>query len=158
MKTAISKISFCVLLFAFSFSTQGTAQAYDSSVGLRIGTYFAGSYKMFFNETNAVEGIAGFTRSGGQSLITLGALYQIHTPFSSDVPRLYYYYGAGGFLTLGNDDINTNIAFAGNIGLEYTLEDSPLNFFMDVLPIINFANGIDLEAEASVGVRYTFEN
>ena len=145
-----------ILFFALAFSSNTSAQDYKSSAGLRLGTYFAGSFKTFVSEKGAIEAIAGISREGGNSITTFGGFYQIHNSFTADTPTLKWYFGGGSFVSLGSGDIQTNIAVSGIIGLEYTFESTPLNLFIDGIPYLSLTNEFRFDAEASLGVRYVF--
>ena len=145
-----------ILFFVFSFSNSIIAQDYKSSAGLRLGTYFAGSFKTFISEKGAIEAIAGISREGGNSITTVGGFYQIHNSFSADIPTLKWYFGGGTFVAIGNADIKTNIALSGIIGLEYTFDSSPLNLFIDGIPYLSITDDFRFDAEASLGVRFVF--
>ncbi len=145
-----------VVIFTLSISSNVSAQDYKSSAGLRLGTYIAASVKTFISEKAAVEVIAGISREGGNSIATVGGFYEIHNQFTNDIPTLKWYYGGGAFIALGNKNIKTNLAVTGIIGLEYTLESTPLNLFIDGIPYISLTNEYKFDAEASLGARYTF--
>jgi len=151
----MKKYTYLLVIFIVGImATQSVAQDYRTSVGARLGTYFAGSYKTFISEKSALEGVAGISRVGGQSLLSLGAYYQRHHTFTSDIPTLKWYYGGGLFTALGNSDIDTNMSITAAIGLEYTFEDTPINIFIDALPYYSLTNSNGIETEASLGVRY----
>jgi len=143
-----------VIFFIGIVATESYAQDYKTSIGVRLGTYFAGSYKAFLNEKSAVEGVAGISRVGGQSLLSLGASYQRHHSFTSDIPTLRWYYGGGVFAALGNSEIDTNISITAALGLEYTFEDTPINIFIDALPYYSLTTSRGIDTEASIGVRF----
>lgn len=147
-------------LFIFStlilLSLNLSAQDYKLSAGARLGTYFAGSAKAFIGQKSAVEGIVGISREAGQSILALGGFFQRHHQLTSDIPTLRWYYGAGVFVGLGSGELKTSVSFTGNIGLEYTMEDTPINFFIDGIPYINVTNNSKFDTEASIGIRYIF--
>jgi len=128
MKTKI----FSLLVVLFVFSSNGQSQDYKSAAGLRLGYPWAASYKMFVSEKNAFEAFAGFRGYVGYSnVLNVGLLYQIHNPIGS-VDRLKWYYGFGGNLSLGGGA--TSIGISGNIGLDYSFSDIPLNLSLDWVP------------------------
>lgn len=156
MKNWISIFLFLFLSISLPFLVVG--QDYNSAAGARIGTYFSGSYKAFISEKGALEAITGITRVGGQSLITFGGFHQIHHRLTADIPTLNWYYGAGLFIALGKRDISGNFSIAGNLGLEYTLDNSPFNVFIDAIPYYTFSGTSRFDADASIGVRYIIGN
>lgn len=148
--------AFIVVIFTLSISSNVSAQDYKSSAGLRLGTYIAASAKAFISEEAAVEVIAGISREGGNSIATVGGFYEIHKQFTNEIPTLKWYFGGGAFVALGSAGIKTNLAVSGIIGLEYTFESTPLNFFIDGIPYLSLTNEFKFDAEASLGVRYIF--
>ena len=147
-----------VLLIVLLFSGDIAAQAYQSSAGARLGTSFTGSYKMFISESNAIEGIVGIDRASTGLLrqsttsLLVGAFYQIHNPLDLEGVGFSWYYGFGGLVYLG--DI-TGIVPSGIIGLEYTMSDSPVNFFIDASPGLYIGNtGSNLDIAGFIGARY----
>lgn len=145
-----------ILFFTIALSSNLSAQDYKSAAGIRLGTYVAASFKTFISEKGAIEAIAGISREGGNSIITFGGFYQIHNSFAADTPTLKWYFGGGTFVALGNENIKTNIALTGIIGLEYTFESTPLNLFIDGIPYLSLNNEFNFDAEASLGVRFVF--
>ncbi|GAA5224692.1 hypothetical protein GCM10025777_53230 [Membranihabitans marinus] len=139
--------------------TKIEAQNYDNAVGLRLGWGFAGSLKHFFTEDLAGEGIVNLRNSYlGASYFSVTALAQKHNPIN-DVPNLYWYYGGGAFAGFFSseytDSSNVNIGIAGNLGLDYTFNDIPLNLSIDWIPSISLTGGHGFGAEAGgIAARY----
>ena len=157
MKTLVKGIA--VLLLVGIGSTV-SAQAYQSSVGGRLGTSFTGSYKMFISDQHALEGIVGFDRTSegippfrvSSTSLVIGAFYEIHNDLDFEGVGFQWYYGFGGFVYLG--DV-TGIVPSGIIGLEYTMSDSPVNFFIDASPGLYIGNGgTDFDITGFIGARY----
>ena len=159
MKNIIRTI---VILLVFTVTSNIQGQAYESAVGARLGTFFTGTYKTFIGENTALEGVAGFDRVGGGSIggvsyggatvFVLGAFYEIHNELDLDGTDFQWYYGFGGYIGLGSGGA---IVPSGIIGLEYTMEDSPVCFFIDAIPGIAIASGgSDFQMNGSLGARY----
>ena len=147
-------LSFLLLVF---FAQEGKAQDYESSIGGRLGTYISLSYTNYLSEGKSLEFLGGITREANQSDYILGAYYRIHKPVSSTVPSLNWFFGLGILLNLqdeGDDDISATPA--GIIGMEYSLEHAPVNFFVDLSPYADLRDNIDdtIKLHANLGVRY----
>lgn len=149
-----------VIIAVLGITGELSAQSYQASVGARLGTSFAGTYKMFISETNALEGIVGLDRTSAgvpgfrvsTTSLVVGAFYEIHNNLDIEGQGLQWYYGFGGLVYLG--DI-TGIVPSGIIGLEYTLQDSPVNFFIDASPGLYIGNGgSDFDISGFIGARY----
>jgi hypothetical protein len=125
------------LLIAYSFFfTTASAQPYKNAVGLRIsGTSSVGgagaTFKHFFNETKAIEGIFSF-----KDPVAIGALYQVHSNWSI-MNNLQWYYGGGAFVSFSKPD--AGIGVMGVIGVDYKFENLPLNIALDWKPEFAFA-------------------
>ena len=134
------------------FLGMGQAQDYQSAVGVRLGYPLSATYKMFLNETAAVEGYVGFRSRLGITETRVNAAYQIHNAIES-VDGLKWYYGAGPGLALYSGGIS--MALSGYIGLEYTLADTPVSFSVDWVPtyILGEASGFGA-GDGAIAVRY----
>lgn len=153
-----------VLFMLASFAGENLqAQDYQSAVGLRLGSPVSVSYKKFMNENNAIELYAGFRSFDGYSWFSAAGAYQIHSDIES-VSGLRWYYGFGAtalFFSfdddfLGDDDGKLGIGIQGYLGLEYTLENTPISFSADWIPtffLSGFGNGFGSEYGA-LSVRY----
>lgn len=151
-----AKILFVTLLILASMAQTVQAQDYESSLGGRLGTYISLSFTNYLSEGKSLEFLGGLTREANQSDYILGAYYRIHNPVSSTVPTLNWYYGLGILLNLQNRfGNNASATPAGIIGMEFTLDHSPVNFFIDLSPYFDFSdNDNSLYLHASLGVRY----
>lgn len=147
------KLVFKIVLFIslFTFSSFVSGQTYNASVGARLGTIFSGTYKAFVSEVTAFEAIAGFENVAGESYLLAGGFLEIHNPLSVNGSELSWYYGAGGYIALGEV---TGIVPSGIIGLEYVLDDSPVNLFIDAIPSIFIGGGSTFQLNGAIGARY----
>ena len=154
------------LLFVFIFllGTFGISQAqdYNSAVGLRFGYPLSATYKTFLSETNAAEIYAGFRSYFGYKEFRVNGAYLIHNEIES-VERLKWYYGAGPGLAFysydsifAGDEGGLSITVSGYLGLEYTLDGTPLSFSVDWVPtyfIGGFGSGFGAD-NGALSVRY----
>jgi hypothetical protein len=134
---------FFISLFIIGLVTTMQAQEdYKFGIGLRLSNATptlsnSVSAKYFLQQDKAIEGLLSF----GGSRFGIGALYQIHKPFT-DVAGLKWFYGFGGYL--GFQDGNTYLGPTGAVGLDYKFNAIPLNLSLDwkpeldILPAVNF--------------------
>lgn len=125
------------------------AQNYTSAIGLRLGYPLSVSYKHFLSENGAVEVFGGFRSYSGYGWFNVGGLYQYHKPIP-DVDGLNWYFGGGASVFFWNydndfvfgdeDDSSLSVGLLGNVGLEYTFKEAPINVSVDWVPIF-FVNG-----------------
>lgn len=141
-----------VLLGLMCFSSSSYAQSYDSGVGGRFGTLFTASYQKFINESAAFEAIAGVDFNVFQDIFVVGAFYKKYQDLGVEEAPIQWYYGAGAQVGFANSTI---FGPGGIVGLEYTLSDTPVTFFIDAVPTLWFGKGgSDFDINGYVGARY----
>lgn len=156
-------ISISLFIAAIACTTIASAQAYKTGVGVRLSSAQAMvnnsiSLKHFLNERSAVEVLFSF----GDPL-AIGALYEVHKPFSSE--GLQWFYGGGGYLgfvktwnpTKNRNETDVNVGAQGVLGLDYKFVNLPLNLSLDWKPELNLVSDINFEP-AAIGftARFTF--
>ena len=160
MKKIIS-ISLIVAILAFTNSV--SAQAYKTGIGVRLSSAQAMvnnsiTLKHFLNEKSAIEALFSF----GDPL-SLGALYEIHKPFSSE--GLQWFYGGGGYIGFvktynpnkNKNETDANFGAMGVVGLDYKFANLPLNISLDWKPELNLVSDINFEPAAiGFSARFTF--
>lgn len=131
----------CMIALAFGLSLSAKSQDYLDAVGVRLGLSQGITYKHFISTTDAAEGILSMRWSG----FNITGLYERHMD-AFDVPRLYFYYGAGAHVGVWNGDYNpwfndntahTVIGIDGVAGLEYVFDEIPFNVSLDWKPALN---------------------
>lgn len=149
---AMKKLLFLFALISISLSLTAQ-QRVGTSIGLRFGSPTSLSAKHFITNEGAIEVMAGvrpyFTRSYSNSF--LGAAYQHHMPLDlgdADFDALHWYVGAGGSFEFWNynDDFflggarlrgdysDVTIRASGYLGLQYALDEAPIEFTVDWSP------------------------
>lgn len=148
-------LTFFTILFSFA----AKAQDYNTGLGLRLGSPSGITIKHFLGDQSAIEGILGFYNHG----FNITGLYEVHGN-AFDVPSLNWFIGGGAHLGGYNNkykdyyDSNTEFGVDGIIGLEYTLDDAPINFGIDWKPKINFVGNTGFYGgDIALSVRYAFK-
>lgn len=148
-------------LIAFSFILIGSAQDYNTGIGLRAGFYNGLTIKHFVSNNSAIEGLVSSRWRG----VDITGLYEInHQAFNTD--RLNWYYGIGAHVGFWNGD-NTNwgdrgrnysvAGIDGIIGLEYNLTEIPFNIGLDWKPSLNLIGYTGLWVDGvALSIRYIF--
>lgn len=161
------------LLFVFTLllATMVFAQSpYKTAIGARLGSYtiLNGTLKHFITNDGAIDFIfglgfrglgvglgGGWTRFGG------GILYQHHIDLpQTRVNKLRVFIGGGPFFSYTNYRLLVDeVALGGVIGggVDYTLENAPLNISVDVFPGIRVISSLGLISYTGVSVRYVIK-
>ena len=158
----IPSLIFIMLLLLGSIKIS-SAQDYRSSVGGRLGTYVSGSFTTFTTETQSLESIAGITREANDSQFLFGSFYRFHFDVTSQAPTLKWYTGLGLYVNSVEEALTkSKLTFLPSaiIGMEYTLEHAPVNFFIDASPYYNSKDSSDsnFDVHANLGVRYVLSS
>lgn len=161
MKTLLKIALFFTLAFSgFTLS----AQSYQNAIGLRGGWYDGITFRHMLSESTAFEGLF-MSRWRGWNIT---GLYELQKPLKEE--GLDWYYGAGAHLGGYNtryyynidnphyydNRYTTAVGLDGILGLEYTLKEIPLNFSVDIHPILDLSHGdFWFWYDAAASIRYT---
>jgi hypothetical protein len=148
------------LLFALGLicSFSAFSQDYKTAIGVRAGLANGLTVKHFISSDRAVEGILSTRWSG----FNITGLYEIHANAFND-SHWNWYYGFGAHLgsfdgndSWGDDGVNyTIIGVDGIIGLEYRIDDIPINLSLDWKPALNLIGYTGFWADGfAISVRY----
>ena len=135
-------LTILLVIAALSFGAQ--AQSYKMALGLRGGDPSGVTFKAFISSTNALELVVGTGYFGHNFSIT--GFYQWQKP-TGWTPNLDWYIGPGAHVGFWNDyyrdEYKTGVLVGvdGIVGLEYTLDDIPLNFAIGMGPTFQLTSG-----------------
>ena len=142
-----------VMLMLVSLS--GNAQQKGTfGLGFIIGDPTGISMKFWTKETNALEIAAGWEKKETE----LHADYLWHNfdllPVKNG--RLPVFYGLGIEVKLKEDEDN-EIGIRTIAGLEYLFDAVPLDFFLEVAPVLQLTPESKVKGEAALGFRFFFK-
>ena len=140
----------------------GTAYGMSGKIGLGliVGKPTGLVAKKWLSETTAVDGAVGWSNNS----LHLHGDYLLHNYTLIKLPEvkgdLPVYYGVGGRIKFkddnkGDDDVVVGIRVP--FGISYLPDGTPLDFFVEVAPIMDFAPDTELDVDAAIGVRYYFQ-
>ena len=145
--------------------TMSSQEIAENAIGLRLGDSdgFGAeiSYQRAILDNNRLEFGLGWRDADDFNAFRLSGLYQ--WVFQLD-GNFNWYVGAGGGIGsvdfdddfIGNDDSETFLFLAGDIGIEYNFE-IPLLISLDFRPEIGFSDfNDDLDFDIALGIRYQF--
>lgn len=151
------------LTFALCITVIVSAQDYKTGIGFRGGFSNGLTLKHFVSQQAAVEGILSTRWSGFE----ITGLYEIHKQ-AFDVERLNWYYGGGAHIGFYNGD-NTKdswgdpgenysiLGIDGILGIEYNIEEIPINISLDWKPVFNLAGYTGFWGDGgALSIRYIF--
>jgi len=154
-----------ILFFAVIslFGLMASAQVNPHAIGLRFGggTAYGGelSYQHGMGDANRLELDLGFAGNSDHNRMMLVGIYHWDWNITAG---LNWFVGPGagfGFYKYGDDDGYINVAFGGQIGLEYDFNSLsvPILLSLDARPMWDFlGDNAGLGWGAALGIRYTF--
>jgi hypothetical protein len=152
--TTMKPLLFITLLLVIFTSAAHAQDKGKLQAGLRLGLPLGGTVRYFFNDANAVEGIAG----GYSNKFTATGLYEHHFDLSALTTNgLSWFVGGGAHIGGWKDDDHVKFLAGvdGIAGIDYTFPSFPLNLSVDWKPAIHF-NAPDDLPQFALSVRYVF--
>ncbi len=154
-KAAITLILFgCLAGLSFGQSN------HNVGLGIMLGEPTGISFKMWNRQTVAWDGGAAWSFVGGK-------YFQIHGDFllhnfnlfRVETGRMALYYGAGARLKFGNSDSTGSsvvLSLRVPIGISYEFERTPVELFIEVVPMLDLIPQTEPNMAGAIGFRYYF--
>ena len=155
MKKILVLLSICIIAVV-SANAQSIGRSYKTALGVKVWDGIGVSFKTFIAPQNAVEVVGYFYRNGTR----LTGLYEIHNDIAG-TPGLKWYIGPGahiGFYDYNGYNGDRAVAgIDGVLGLDYKINNAPLNLSIDWQPSFEFADNRGfIGSWGGLGIRYTF--
>ena len=149
-----------ILAFIFLMFIPCTAWSTDHNFGFGfiVGEPTGFSMKTMLNETVGIDAGTGWSFDHESHFhIHADMLHHnwdiLQDQFRITEGRLPLYYGIGGRLIFG-DDTKAGVRLV--VGISYLFEDSPIDTFFEIAPIMDVAPETKLNGNAAIGARYWF--
>ena len=127
----------------------------DWEAGIILGEPTGFSAKFWTAWNMAIDfGIAWSFNNDGHVHIHGDYLFHNFNIFEIGKGDLPVYFGIGGRVRLEDDDSRVGLRFS--VGMEYIPEDTPVSFFFELAPIVDFAPETEGSFNGGLGVRYIF--
>ena len=153
----MKKLYFVILLILFSSLLY--SQDKGSGIGIMLGEPSGISLKQWFSSETAVDvGIAYSLVQTSSMLIQLDYVIHNYNLISVSKGKLSLYYGIGGRMKFKDDDNSggSTIGLRIPVGLDYQFSSDPVDVFVEIVPVIDFAHVTKLNFSGSLGLRYFF--
>jgi len=134
----------------------GTAQAQDSGFGLGIiiGEPTGISAKQWTGSRTAIDGAVAWSFKKERAVHLHGdLLYHSFSAARINRGKLSWYYGIGGRIKF---EVDSKVGVRVPLGMDYLLGTAPLDFFLELVPILDLAPSTDFSLNAAIGIRYFF--
>jgi len=152
-KILVSVVALFFVLTSHAQSSSSHSTDYRTALGVKIWDGGGISLKHFFDK-NAGELIGYFWYRG----VRFTGLYEIHFDIAG-APGLKWYVGPGAHVGFYNDKYGGGAVAGidGVLGLDYKINNAPINLSLDWQPSLEFGNGTGFWGGwGGLGIRYTF--
>ena len=146
-----------ILLIALSALLPTTAPCQDRGfgAGVIIGEPTGFSLKGWINGKSAFDiGLAWSFVNETSFHIHADYLFHSFGVFNT-TEKVPLYYGIGGRIKTAKSH-DARIGVRGVVGVAYLFRDAPLDVFLEVAPIVDFAPSTEFQINAGFGMRYFF--
>ncbi|NJD92287.1 MAG: DUF3996 domain-containing protein [Geobacter sp.] len=132
-------------------------------VGVIVGEPTGISVKKWLGTDRAIDGAAAWSLSGDHNL-QLHADYLVHD-FGLLKPgningKLPVYVGAGGRILFSDDSHgrhnDTVLGVRVPLGISYIMAKAPVDFFVEIVPILDVVPNTEFDINAAIGARFYF--
>jgi hypothetical protein len=145
-----------ILLAFILLAGAGSARAQKNGFGLGVilGEPTGFSFKGWMDSRTAID--AGLAWSFlHETTFHVHADYLLHTEALTKRSDMPVYYGIGGRIkTGGRGEDRIGVRIVG--GLNYYVPDAPVDVFVEIAPILDFAPSTDFQVNVGLGGRYFF--
>lgn len=161
---AVLPIIFTSALALESLETAGktTAITADSpgserlGIGLILGEPTGLSAKHYFTDIFALDGAVGWSFHHETDLhLHADALWHTHDLFSTSEGRGSLYYGVGGRVKFRHRD-EDRVGVRVPVGVSFKFDRAPVDLFVEVAPVLDFAPSTRGSFTAGIGARFWF--
>lgn len=150
-----SRILIPIVFLILFFTGAVNAQSGRFGIGIIAGEPTGLSLKYKLSENNAIDAAAAWS-------FLKEAAFHVHADYlfhdygliTINKGKLPFYYGIGARLKLSE---KSRAGVRVPLGLAYEFANSPVDIFLEVVPLLDLAPSTELNLNGAVGVRFYFE-
>ena len=156
----MKKAAFILILFGCVAGMSFGESKHNIGLGIILGEPTGLSFKLWSKQTVAFDAGAAWSFVGGKYFQIHGDLL-LHNfnLFRVETGRMSLYYGIGARLKFGEDnlgDSETIVSLRVPIGLAYEFEKTPVELFIEVVPMLDLIPSTEVGMAGAIGFRYYF--
>lgn len=158
-----SRLILCLVLAMLSCCrVYAAGKKGDFGIGFIIGEPTGLSFKWWTQKNRAVDAALGFSTNDVSFHIHADYLFHTVNRFQPRKEKLPFYYGIGfrfkEFKTTARRTTGSETHFGLRfpLGLDFFVQQTPLEVFIEAVPILDLTPGTDFQLKAAGGIRYYF--
>ena len=156
----MKKAAFILLLLAGLAGLSYGESNHNIGLGLIVGEPTGVSFKLWSKQAVAFDAAAAWSLVGGEYFQVHGDfLLHNFNLFRVETGRMSLFYGAGARLKFAENAIGgaeTIFSLRVPVGLAYEFEKTPIELFLEIVPMLDLVPATELQLAGAVGFRYYF--
>jgi Protein of unknown function (DUF3996) len=156
----MKKTALILILFGCLAGVTYAGSNHNIGLGIILGEPTGLTFKLWNKQTMAFDaGAAWSFVSGGYFQIHGDVLLHNFNLFRMETGRMSLYYGAGARIKFARDEVgdaDTIVSIRIPVGLAYEFEKTPVELFMEVVPMLDLIPSTGFQMAAAIGFRYYF--
>lgn len=156
----MKKAALILLLFGCLGGAALAESNHNIGLGIILGEPTGLTFKLWNKQTMAFDAGAAWSFVGGSYFQIHGdMLFHNFNLFRVETGRMSLYYGLGARLKFAEDavgDADTTVSLRIPVGLAYEFERTPVEIFMEVVPMLDLIPSTHFQMAGAVGFRYYF--
>lgn len=158
MRKPVLLAAAALLLASLAGSAHAARPGDGPGLGFILGEPTGISFKSSLRERGAWDAAAAWSFEG-EGYLHLHADFLFHQwnrpELKVEEGALAFYYGIGGRVVFRDDDPRLGVRVP--LGLAYLIEDTPLEFFGEVVPVLDVAPETEFRVNGGLGLRWWFD-
>jgi len=144
------------LFFALVLVTSARAQDQGFGLGVILGEPSGLSGKSWLSKKTALAGAVAWSLTKDEALhIHLDHLFHDFNSMAVEEGTLALYYGFGGRIKFAHQ---STISVRIPIGLNYLFANAPVDFFLEIVPMLDLVPSTEFALNGGFGIRYFFNS
>lgn len=156
----MKKTALVIILFAGLAGLALAESNHNIGLGIIAGEPTGVSFKLWTSQTTAFDAGAAWSFVGGEFFQVHGDfLLHNYDIFRVDTGKMSLFYGAGARVKFGEDnfgDNETTVSLRVPVGLAYEFEKTPIEIFLEIVPMLDLVPATEIGIAGAVGFRYYF--
>lgn len=149
------KFAFFLAILVFFLSSRISAQESHSGLGVIFIEPTGLSWKFWWGKRGALHTAVGWSSQKGNKLVTQADyLFSFVDIFKGEMSKVQLSFGFGGRLKFKKD---THFGIRFPLAVDFISKKVPLNFFLEIVPLLNLTPGAGFDLIGAVGFRYLYK-
>ena len=156
----MKKAALILILFGALAGLSFAESNHNIGLGIIFGEPTGLTFKIWNRQTVAFDAGAAWSFIGGKYFqIHSDLLFHNFNLFKVETGRMALYYGPGARIKFGSNDVdasNITVSLRLAIGISYEFEKTPVELFIEVVPMLDLIPSTEPNMAGGVGFRYYF--